>query len=82
MGRAVQPVALKHYLQFTDDHYDRAINPSAEAVQNPVQQADESPRDASQPKPAICEISAESEGLRECTNVPIPPRGVEPLFPD
>src|SRR5215831_4638700 len=69
-----QPVALKHYLQVTDDHFERAISASAEAVQNPVQQPAESPRNASQPEPAICEIAAESEALRERASESIPPR--------
>jgi len=38
-----QLIAAKHYLQVTDDHFDKA-------VQNPVQQLHETPRRASQPK--------------------------------
>ena len=37
-----QPVAMKHYLQITDDHFDRALRRAAKSdarvVQNPVQQ--------------------------------------------
>ena len=40
-----QPVAMKHYLQVTDDDYDQAAGITSEdkAVQNPVQQAHASP---------------------------------------
>ena len=37
-----QPVAMKHYLQITDDHFARALGRAAKSdafvVQNPVQQ--------------------------------------------
>ena len=34
-----QNIARKHYLQLTDEHFDRAVANDGEAVQNPVQQA-------------------------------------------
>jgi integrase len=78
-----QPVALKHYLQVTDDHFDRAVaGAPSEAVQNPVQQPAEPCRTASYPETQNPSNSEECEGLRHCTSVYIPPRGVEPLLPD
>ena len=38
MGHSVQ-VATRHYLQTTDEHFNRAIEGVTKAVQNPVQQA-------------------------------------------
>ena len=55
MGNS-QPVALKHYLQVTDDHY-------AEAVQNPVQQPHESRRKQPQPRPVSTHKTAGLQGV-------------------
>ena len=46
MGNS-RPVAMKHYLQVTDEHFERAAR-SIEAVQNPVQQSAARSRNASQ----------------------------------
>jgi integrase len=50
-----QPVATKHYLQMTDEHFNRALEGGAEsgavAVQNPVQQPAASSRKVSQKEP-------------------------------
>jgi len=63
-----QPVAAKHYLQVTDEHYEKAL-------QNPVQQAHGIPGKGSHAstrgsqKPLVCERLpqvATAEGLTEC----------------
>ncbi|MBU0617205.1 MAG: site-specific integrase [Planctomycetes bacterium] len=38
MGNS-RPIAAKHYLQVTDEHYERAVNGDGEALQNAVQHA-------------------------------------------
>jgi len=76
-----QPVAAKHYLQVTEDHYRKA-------AQNPAQHPAESPRTGSQgsrderTEPAFCGLVPEDATC--CNSLPskgIPPRGVEPLSP-
>ena len=47
-----QPVATKHYLQVTDEHFRRAASNGGQAVQNPVQQRAVSGRMDSQARPA------------------------------
>jgi integrase len=77
------PIADKHYLQVTDQHYAEATkNPT----QNPTQQAAASVRTDSQTKTATPEktrelplFAARCEAVREQG---VPPRGVEPLLPD
>src|SRR5258708_6189313 len=49
IGHAAK-TAEKHYLQVTDDHFERAAKPGAGAVKNPVQQ----------PAAPFCTESAES----------------------
>jgi integrase len=51
-----RPVAMRHYLQVTDEHFERA-------VQNPVQQVAASGGTGSQPKPA------DSENREKCRDV-------------
>jgi hypothetical protein len=81
-----QPVAMKHYLQITDDHFARALGRAAKSdarvVQNPVQQ----------PAATSCSESQESSegqngcglalvGAETCENVrdsQIRPAGLEP----
>ena len=85
-----QPVAAAHYLQLTDEHFERAVQGEggAEAAQNAAQKLHERPRNESKLRlPEDVEASVNS-GLSE--NIPevsgtfesggIPPRGVEPLF--
>ena len=89
-----QPVAAEHYLQLTDEHFERAIRDTAsdddaEAAHNPAQKPAETsrngPKDLSDDnaQPVVvaegCEVfPVASEGF----DMPrIPPRGVEPLFP-
>lgn len=51
MGNS-EPVAKKHYLQVTEDHFTKALNEPCSALQKALQQAPESAREASQAKPA------------------------------
>lgn len=74
------PVAAKHYLQLTDEHFDRAVG--AVAVQNPVQQA--SAGGVKRPQPGSAS-EAESPDLQAvavgCGSVRYPkasPHGFEP----
>ena len=88
-----QPVAAQHYLQLTDEHFDRAVsgtpNGGARVAQNPAQKMHETTRNDSK---IIFEDSAQSlDYSSTCDKLPvaagtcedgkIPPRGVEPLFP-
>ena len=86
-------IAAKHYLQVTDQHFDRAIaghgSDEGKAAQNTAQQAHAGARKASHeqsPKmknPAICGALHEvASGCDDPNKLLIPPRGVEPLFAD
>ena len=70
-----QPIAAKHYLQVTDDHFSKA-------VRNPVQQPAVLPRTGSQPELAAQEKTPVLQGsAAECDVVPVasvPPEGLEP----
>ena len=70
-----QPVAAKHYLQLTDDHF-------AKAVRNPVQQPAVLPRTGSQSVATAQEKTPVLQGsTSECDVVPValvPPQGLEP----
>jgi len=80
-----QPVAAKHYLQVTDEHFAKALqNP----VHFPVQYAAARPRTESQQEsegeaePVICGTMRENATPRESGGLHgIPPRGLEPLSP-
>lgn len=79
-----EAVARKHYLQVTDDHFERAIRGDAEAAQNPAQQVHAEGRNDSQDESATNEknpvlpgFATSSEYLPLCT---VPLRGVEPRF--
>ena len=83
-----QPVAAAHYLQLTDEHFERAIGGDSKAAQNAAQKLHERTRNSSKPVPSQdAQIVETSAG---CDQVPvhagtleegsIPPRGVEPLF--
>lgn len=50
-----QPIAQKHYLQITDEHFDKA-------VQNPVQQTHAAPRMESQADPTAHEKTPVLQG--------------------
>lgn len=86
-------IAAKHYLQVTDEHFNRAIvgdgSAPLKAAQNPARQPHAATRKASHgdgPKtktPAICGAFQEIAAGREDPSIYlIPPRGVEPLFAD
>src|SRR5262249_4018084 len=45
--------ALAHYTQVTEEHYQRAAESGAPALQNPVQQHAASPRNVSQDSPQV-----------------------------
>ena len=70
-----QPIAAKHYLQVTDDHFSKA-------VRNPVQQPAVLPRTGSQPESAAQEKTPVLQGsASECDVVRVagvPPQGLEP----
>ena len=73
-----QPVAAKHYLQVTEEHF-------AKAVQNPVQQAHVPPRNDSQAEPTAQEKTPVLQGCAsECDYLPdsqVPTAGLEPARP-
>ena len=83
-----QPVAAAHYLQLTDEHFDRAVGGDLKAAQNAAQKLHETNRNSSKPVPSqdaqVVEISAGCDQVpahaATCEEGPIPPRGVEPLF--
>ena len=77
-----EAVARKHYLQVTDEHFERAAKGGAEAVQNPVQYSPELDREGLDKKQQTPVFPVEYGGLPYCTGVPVPPRGVEPLSSD
>lgn len=87
-------IAAKHYLQVTDEHFDRAIadggtgpgKAAQKAAQNPTQQPHADGRKASHAEgrkkknPAICgAFRCDAGGCDEPNKNLIPPRGVEPL---
>ncbi len=85
-----QPIAAKHYLQVTDEHFERAVGADAGgagcAARNPAQQPHANTREPSQepsPKtknPTTC--GAFHDTAAGCDNPNknlIPPRGLEPL---
>jgi len=78
-----QAVAAKHYLQVTDEHFERAA--VANPVQNPVQNPAATSRTASQgsnethAKPYDCNTLRDNATVCTCTEVPgMGPRGFEP----
>ena len=70
-----QPIAAKHYLQVTDDHFTKAL-------QNALQQPAVLPRTGSQAGLAAQEKTPVLQGsAAECDVVPVasvPPEGLEP----
>ncbi|MBU4271383.1 MAG: tyrosine-type recombinase/integrase [Planctomycetes bacterium] len=71
-------VAAKHYLQVTDEHFQRAATGGAKAVQNPVQQAQETACKGRQQETQNPGFSGVCEPLRYCTSVQAPRQGLEP----
>ncbi len=85
-----QPIAAKHYLQVTDEHFERAIGDgeAGKAAQNPAQQPPANTREASQEpdvkmkNPANCGAFQEIAVGCDDPNINLlPPRGLEPLTP-
>lgn len=72
-----QPVAAKHYLQVTDEHFERALL-SGKATQNPTHAAHVGVGNASSEKGEAPVFPEEYEGLPTYTNVQAPRRGLEP----
>jgi len=82
-----QPVAAAHYLQLTDEHFDRAV--SAEAAQNAAQKMHE--KAGKNMKPETGEDSQGVSDSEDSGQFPltsgrfnggkVPPRGLEPLLP-
>lgn len=72
-----EPIAAKHYLQVTEEHYEQALLAGAEAVQNPVQQASGDPGKCLQPSG----VSRDFQGLQECSSVQVAEAGLEPARP-
>ena len=70
-----QPIAAKHYLQVTDDHFSKA-------VRNPVQQPAVLPRTGSQSDPTLSTHTPVLQGdAADCEKVPerqAPRVGLEP----
>ncbi|MBI1314502.1 hypothetical protein GC176_24685 [bacterium] len=63
-----QPVAAKHYLQVTGEHFERAAGVQSDAenaLQNPVQQPHGTSRNASQPVNAAHEKTPANAGVCE-----------------
>lgn len=52
-------VAQRHYLQVTEEHFQQALKPVSEAVQNPVQQMSAMGGDDERREGAICEIAGD-----------------------
>ncbi len=73
-----QPVAAKHYLQVTDEHFRQAIQEQPEAAQNAAQCAHELGRKRQEAKRENLVFPEENEGLRTCTDVQAPRQGLEP----
>ena len=72
-------VAVKYYLQVTDEHFQRAARGGdAEAVHNPVQQPSETGRKPSQQETKNPGFSGVCDTLRYCTSVQAPRLGLEP----
>ena len=79
-------IAERHYLKTTDDHFQRAISPSEERAQNVTQQAAVSdgfdPQTQNASSSDVESLLALASSCENCTDVHIPPRGVEPRFSD
>ncbi len=73
-----QPVAAKHYLQVTNEHFNRAIEGEPKAAQNAAQYMHESDGKGQYKKQQTPVIPEEYEGLPLCTDVQAPRQGLEP----
>ncbi len=81
-----EAVARKHYLQVTDEHFERAVRGDEQAAQNAAQSAHAMHRTEPQRKTAAHEKTPVLPGLATTCDVvhicSVPPRGVEPRFSD
>ena len=78
MGNS-EAVARRHYLQVTDDHFNKAVTGAFEAVQNPVQQPSaEYAATFRTQKTKTPAFSRENEGVRELTSCSMGDEGFEP----
>ena len=86
-----EPVARKHYLQITDAHFAKAaeskgggkLDPGPRnPTHNPTQYTRATPRTGPSKKSKSPAFAEKREGLLSCTDVHVPPRGVEPLSSD
>jgi hypothetical protein len=91
-----EAIALKHYLQVTDDHFERAVRGEAEAngeagaTENGAQkEAQHAHAGSRREQHAVSHTNAKAPGLpgpaTSCDIVntcSVPPRGVEPRFSD
>ena len=64
-------MANKHYLQVTDEHFEKA-------VQKAVQQAHAETRTESQANLVTCPNAGENDTLRLGASEKVPPQGLEP----
>lgn len=77
-----EAVARRHYLQVTDEHFERAAGGGVETTRQTTRAAHVSLR-IGQSKKQQTPVNPETyEGLPYCTCAPVPPRGVEPLSSD
>ena len=73
-----QPVAAKHYLQVTDDHFRQATEGAPKAAQKAAQYPSGRARMGREAQRETPVIPEEYGGLRYYTNVEAPRRGLEP----
>ena len=82
-----QPVAQKHYLQITDEHFERAVGGDATALQNALQSAHATHRTQPQPlsnkreEPRKTRVSRGSVDHKMRKRGLEPPRGINPTRP-
>jgi len=75
-----EQIARKHYLQVTDEHFERAINVPPEALQNALQSAHVSPRTASQSVLHKRENPRKTHVSKGLCTVGVEDRGLAPLL--
>jgi len=73
-----QPVAAKHYLQVTEDHFQRALGSAETVTQNATYPAHVKGGKAQHAEPRNPVFTEKCGALRNCTNVKAPRRGLEP----
>ena len=88
-----QPVAAQHYLQLTDEHFERAVEPAGVAATRAAQNAAQQPHEATgnDAKPAPSADPGSPVSSDDFSGVPaiagyfidkiVPRRGFEPLLP-